>query len=441
MAMTDRPLPARRLLWLAAAWLAAALVASLWPALEPLWWAGGALLLLAALADGVAHGLLPAHIEVAREAPATLAVGCSVELGLTLTNRGRATRLDLLDALPADWETALPQRGLRLARGARAVLRYRARPLRRGLHAVAGVALRLASPLGLWQFQRLHPLPAELRVYPDFMSTVRFELLGAAHQLVASGLHLRRRRGEGLEFHQLRPYREGDSPRQIDWKASSRSGRLVSREYQDERDQHVILVLDCGRRMLAEDAGAAHFDQALAALLLLDHVAQAQGDAVGLMTFATATPRFLPPRRRGRGDNALLNQLFDVDPGTRAPDFQGVATELQTRLTRRSLVVFLSNLRDEDEAELAPALQLLARRHLVLFASLREAALDRALAAPVEDAEGALLAGAAALYDSQRRLAHARLVQAGVRIFDATPAALPMALVNAYLAEKRAGRL
>ena len=92
----------------------------------------------------------------------------------------------------------------------------------------------------------------------------------------------RRRRGEGLEFHQLREYREGDSQRQIDWKATSRSGQLISREYQDERDQQIMLLIDCGRRMRAQDDELSHFDHVLNAALLLAYVGLRQGDAVGL---------------------------------------------------------------------------------------------------------------------------------------------------------------
>jgi uncharacterized protein (DUF58 family) len=98
------------------------------------------------------------------------------------------------------------------------------------------------------------------------------------------GAHLRRRRGEGTDFHQLRDYREGDSLRQIDWKAS-RARRLISRDYQDERNQQVMLLLDTGRRMLPASARRrdSHFDHVLNASLVLAYLALRQGDAVGLL--------------------------------------------------------------------------------------------------------------------------------------------------------------
>src|SRR3546814_17485646 len=71
------------------------------------------------------------------------------------------------------------------------------------------------------------------------------------------GAHLKRRRGEGTDFHQMREYRIGDSLRQIDWKATARARKLISHEYQDEKNQQLIVVLDTGRRMLAREPAPA----------------------------------------------------------------------------------------------------------------------------------------------------------------------------------------
>ncbi|MCL8396369.1 DUF58 domain-containing protein, partial [Pseudomonas aeruginosa] len=58
------------------------------------------------------------------------------------------------------------------------------------------------------------------------------------------GAHVKRRRGEGTDFHQMREYRVGDSLRQLDWKATARARKLISREYQDEKNQQLLLMLD-----------------------------------------------------------------------------------------------------------------------------------------------------------------------------------------------------
>jgi uncharacterized protein (DUF58 family) len=108
---------------------------------------------------------------------------------------------------------------------------------------------------------------------------------------------------------------------------------------------------------------------------------------------------------------------------------------------RRALVIILTNLRDEDDSTLLPALKLLRTRHLVVLASLREAILSRALSARVDTFERAVTHAAAADYLSDRERSFRRLDAAGVVTLDVEPQSLAISLVNRYLELKRAGRL
>ena len=126
--------------------------------------------------------------------------------------------------------------------------------------------------------------PLETRVFPNFSAVTKYALRGVDSMQSVAAHHLRQRRGEGLDFHQLREYRVGDTFRQIDWKATARSQKLISKEFQEERDQHVIFLIDSGHRMLARDDELSHFDHVLNTVLVLGYIALRQGDAVGYMT-------------------------------------------------------------------------------------------------------------------------------------------------------------
>jgi uncharacterized protein (DUF58 family) len=216
--------------------------------------------------------------------------------------------------------------------------------------------------------------------------------------------------------------------------------RLISREYQDERDQAIVLLLDCGRRMTARDGALSHFDAALNAALLLAHVGLHHGDAVGAMTMS-GEARFIAPRKSRATITLMLQNFYDLEPSTRPPDYYAAALELMRRVRKRALVIVLSNLRDEDDDTLLPALNLMRRRHLVLFASLRERVLTEALSAQVKDFEGALAHAAAADYVRDRFASFRRLERAGALLIDVEPQDLPLALVNRYLDIKRSGVL
>jgi len=253
-----------------------------------------------------------------------------------------------------------------------------------------------------------------------------------------------RRRGEGTEFHQLREYRQGDPQRAIDWKATARTARLIAREYEEERDQRVLLLIDCGRRMAAKDDDRddplSHFDHTLNAALLLAHVALRQGDAVGMLTMG-GVQRYLEPRKSISAVHAMLNRVYDLEPTLAVPDYHLAAGDVMRHMRRRALVILLTNLRDEDDDTLLPALKLLRTRHLVVLASLREAILGRALSVRVDSFERAVTHAAAAEYLALRERVFRRIGAAGVMTLDVEPERLPIALVNRYLELKREGRL
>jgi uncharacterized protein (DUF58 family) len=435
-------LPSTRLLWAVAALALLALGAAMLPALDAAWPLAAAAFAAVALADAAA-GLRQAVPEVARGVPASLALGVRTEVRLRAVNHGaRALRVELNDLHPASFECeGLPQR-LALAPGEWRELRYRARPLARGEVDFGQTALRLDSPLGLWQAQRRSGAPGRARVFPNFRALARYTLLATDHRLSQIGVLQVRRRGEGMEFHQLREYRQGDSQRAIDWKATARTAKLIAREYEDERDQRVLLVIDCGRRMGAKDDALSHFDHALNAALLLAHVALRQGDAVGVLAIGTqGPPRYVAPRKSVAAVNAILERVYDLEPSLAMPDFEQAAREIMARMRRRALVVVLTNLRDEDDETLLPALALLRKRHLVVLASLREAILGRALAARVDSFDRAVTHAAAAEYLAQRERAFGRIGAAGALCFDVEPEMLAISLVNRYLELKRQGQL
>ena len=432
-------LPAPRLLWMLAALLAAAFAASIY-GVQALWFAAAAVVAAAALVDALMALRLPAP-ELARRVPHALALGVRTEVSLRILNRAkRPIRLEIHDHHPASLEAEGLPRAVALAAGGWTELRYLVRAIARGEARFGRAEARLASPLALWQVTRRAGEEAPVRVYPNFQALARYTLLATDNRLSQIGVLQVRRRGEGTEFHQLREYRQGDPQRAIDWKATARTGRLIAREYEEDKDQRVLVVIDCGRRMASKDAELSHFDHTLNAALLLGHVALRQGDAVGMLTMG-GVQRYLEPRKSVAAVHAMLNQAYDLEPTLAVPDYDLAAREVMRHMRRRALVILLTNLRDEDDQTLLPALRLLATRHLVVLASLREAILGRALSARVDSFDRALTHAAAADYLALRERVFRRISAAGVMTLDVEPERLPIALVNRYLELKREGRL
>jgi len=425
---------------LGGAWALLGVVVAFLPSALPLWQGGGLLLAASAFADGYRQRRRPLP-ELQRRINHNLPVGVWSDVTLELRNvDSELLNCSVHDLHPSPFEVRHQPWSLTLQPGQWTELRYQLRPPTRGAYQMGGTSLLMLSPWQLWRERRVGGETQKLRVYPNFAEIAQYTLLATDNRLSQMGVRRRQRRGEGSDFHQLRDYRAGDSLRQIDWKATSRYRKPISREYQDERDQQIIFMVDCGRRMHHADAGHIHLDEALNAVLLLSYVSLRQGDAVGFMTFG-GVRRWFAPRKGHHVVNALLNATYDLQSTTEAADYRAAASELLSRQRRRAMVIVITNTRDEDQADLEVAVKLLRSRHVVVIADLRETLLDELVARNVHTLDEALLFQASEEYLALRRESHERLSYYGAQLLDLRPEQLPVALVNRYFAIKQAGAL
>jgi uncharacterized protein (DUF58 family) len=422
----------------------------------------GAAALGLALAADVAiawHRLRRHPVSLSRTLPHAFAIGVPHPVAVTLSHEGaHAWTATLFDHVPPTFRAeALP---LALVLPAKQALEtaYDVVPTRRGRAAFEPAALRLRAPLGLAEIERRLG-PAESRqVYPNFAAVTRYAWLAGDRRLAEIGIKSFQGRGTGTDFKQLADYVPGSPTRHIDWSATLRHQRPVVREFQDDRDQAVMFLLDCGRRMRADDRAAdpalglaaagtnaptatdgSHFDHALNALMLMAYVALKDGDAVGALTFGTPAgdERHAPPAKGLAALNALVARLHDIEPTPTHSDYLAAARELMMRQPRRALVIVLTNFRDEDSPELSSALKLLRTRHLVLLASLRERRIGELMDQPLDGLESVATTATAHLFEQARRDAFNRLAQRDALQIDVEPQQLAAALVNRYHAVKR----
>jgi uncharacterized protein (DUF58 family) len=387
-----------------------------------------------------------AEAEMIRTLPAAFALGVSARIGLEVRTVGRHTwQVRIHDhADPTLFVRGMPI-DTTLAAATVLTLEYTVTPTRRGEIEFHPADLRVRSRLGLLEiFERVGATQVR-RCYPDFAQIARYAWLAGDRRLAEIGIKTYHQRGEGTDFKQLAEYRIGDPPRHIDWKATLRHEKPIVRQFQNERDQCVILLLDCGRRMRADDRdqgiGTSHFDQVLNATMLLTYVALKHGDAVGAMTFGTppGDQRWAPPRKGAQTLNTLMSELYAVQPTPSHSDYLSAAQDLIKRHRKRSLVILITNFRDEDSTELGQALRLLRTRHLVLTASLRERIVSELMWQGASTFESAIEISSAHLYEQARRDAFNRIAARDSLMVDAEPQRLGVELVNRYQAVKKAG--
>ncbi|HET7228515.1 MAG TPA: DUF58 domain-containing protein [Longimicrobium sp.] len=397
-------------------------------------------LLLAFLADAL---WAPApQLRIERRAPHRLSLGATSRETLVLENRGKlSARVRVTDDLP---EILVRQGGdqgeVVVPPGGDARVEFAVRADRRGDAEYGDVHVRVLGPLGLaWRQRRVYRGDA-LRVLPGVLEVRRYRLLGLHNRLREAGFRPVRQRGEGGSFESLREYVRGDDPRTIDWKASGRRSRMIVRQYEAERRQNVVMLVDAGRLMTEKVGERERIDYALTAALLLADVASLHGDLVGLLVFADRVQQYIPPSRNAI--STMAEALGSVHARMVEPNYPAAFTYLAKQLRRRSLLVAFTDIIDgQASSALVAHLGKAAARHLPIAVAIRNPDLEATaqLAARTEGdvyrraaAEELLQARAAALTQMQR---------SGVLVADSRPTDAVPDVVNRYLDVKRRGLL
>ena len=383
-------------------------------------------------------------ISLERQMPSAFALGQPHGLVVTLAHEGtRPWAIELFDHVPATMTQRLLPATIVLPAASKLDVRYEITPTQRGKVVFEPAAIRVRSRFGLADLQLRVGAAQSVQVYPNFAALTRYAWLAGDRRLAEIGIKSYAARGAGTDFKQLGEYVPGMPTRHIDWNASMRHRRAVVREFQDDRDQSVLFLLDCGRRMRADErsgTAGSHFDQALNAAMLLAYVALKDGDAVGAMTFGhdPSQQRHFAPAKGMAALNSLVARLHDIEPSPTHSDYLAAARELMLRVRRRSLVVVLTNFRDEDCEELEDALKLMRTRHLVLLASLKEGVVAEIAAQPLDDPRAVVDVAAAHWFQNARAEAFRRLSGKNLLLVDVEPEKLAATLVNRYHAVKRA---
>lgn len=380
-------------------------------------------------------------LVVERRVAKSIAVDRWTDIALTVHHEFDVPlRVELFDELSDHCEYLQLPAIVELLPGKKSSLVYRLKVNVRGPFSIASCFVRVPSPWRLWESVYRAGDESAIKVYPDFSAITAYTILATDNHESQIGIKRKPRRGEGLEFLQLRDYRNGDSLRQVDWKATARRRELISKEYQDERDQQIVLLIDSGRRMRAKDDALSHFDHSLNALLLVSYIALRQGDSVSVMSFGRSH-RWVAPQKGVGAMKTILNGMYDLQAENCAPDYVSAAERLTVLQRKRSLVILVTNSRDEEVEEMLMAAKLIKRRHVLLLANIREAVIDEIQRREINNLDDALSYAGLNQYLKRRQEVQQRISGSGVFSIDCIAKQLAARVANSYLEIKRSGVL
>jgi uncharacterized protein (DUF58 family) len=387
-----------------------------------------------------------------------LALGGQNLVELQVTNStARAQRLHVRDQPPPAFALDIGVPIFRTVIRAQAgdTLTYHVRPSRRGDATFGELYLGTEGPLRLVRRTFRQPGSGQaVRVYPDLRELRRYDLL------VRRGLEMRAGRpvrvpGASTEFERIREYLPDDEFRHINWKATARRGQPLVNQFEAERSQNLVMLLDAGRSMAAladepnttDEADAAapalsKLDRALNTALLLAYVASQRGDRISLLAYADEVRAFVPPRRGRQALLSCVQTLYNVRAEPVEPDHGRAFAFLASRNLRRSLVVLFTDLADrESSAALAAQVLRAARHHMVVCVTLLDPNLRRPALARPTDGRALFEKMVAQQLLDDRNAVLASLAAHGVMTVDTDADGLNPRVIAAYLELKQRGRV
>jgi uncharacterized protein (DUF58 family) len=309
----------------------------------------------------------------------------------------------------------------------------------RGRFTFGPAWIRLRGRFGLLEAQRRFEVVNTVDVYPESLLSPHELAKDAADEIrLLDQLRDTRQYGAGTEFESLQEFRQGDDPRHIDWRTSARHRRFVVRRFQVERHRDVMLLVDCGRLMGADAQAGTKLDCAVDAGLRLIRIALRGGDRCGLGIFDDQVVGFLRPIGGANALPSFLSSLHDLQPRWRETDFGPMFARLQSRLTKRALLIILSDVVDaETSTRYRTSLATLARRHVVLFAALQTPLLGSLISTPLDSMDTGFQKAVTFRILREREQAIHALSRGGVHVLDVEPSKLTAPLINQFIEIRR----
>jgi len=387
---------------------------------------------------------LPKGLMISREFGSRFAMGAETEVRIHIQNASnQPVSLMLKDEYPSQMSLSGVREGrVDVDAQSTATLIYGVKPPKRGRFEFGQTALRFQSKFKLIWCQTKVAEPVTVKVYPNIRRAREAELKALGARSLVSTHRKTSWRGEGREFESMRDYVRGDELRHISWTATARRGKLTTRQYQIERDQTILVALDAGRLMTARIEQETKLDSAVHATLALFSAAARAGDNAGLVVFGRRIKSYVPPGRGRDHIESALEALHAVEPEMIEPSYPQAFQFIAANSKRRSLVVLLTDLVDEEGSkELLTSLHILRPRHLPLVVTIADRdlkAVVRQIPSSVKD----VFTQSVAEEIIHHREAALRMVESiGGLALDVTAAALAPALLETYLRVKERGLL
>lgn len=310
-------------------------------------------------------------------------------------------------------------------------------PVKLGKQAWPEIPARLLGRFGLAWWNRSFKPTRSVSVVPDTLRAPRRRPTGKT-----TGMRPRRTVGAGSELHQLRAYVQGDPIARIDWKATARTRKLVTREFTEDQHLDVLVAIDAGRLSRVRTGKLDRLGLYSNVAARLAEVVTPNDDRVGLLVFSDRTLAVCVPDRGMSAVTRIRQVLENLNVQSAESDPVAAAMRIRSVLRHRTLVIILTDLDDAAVAEqLARAVRLLSPPHLVVVAGVQNVEIADLTRREAQSWRDPWIALAAQEHEQRASAQRARLRRLGAPVIAAREDLLESAVFAEYESLRRSRRI
>ena len=357
-------------------------------------------------------------------------------------NYGFKINARIIDEIPFQFQKRDFMIKKQIESGKNTYFQYTLEPKERGEYHFGSLNVYAASPIGFiskrFRFQKDANLPS----YPSFIHLRKYELMALQSEFLLGGIKKIRKLGHTMEFEQIKEYVPGDDIRTINWKATSKTNRLMVNQFQDEKAQRIFMLIDKGRTMKMPFKGLSLLDYSINATMALSHIILKKGDRAGMMTFSKKTENKIAAENKSGQLKKISEALYNINTNFFESDFNRLYQDVKYSINQRSLILLFTNFETLDGLNRQlKYLRGIAKNHLLVVVFFKNAELQTLIHKNPESMQEIYDEIIAEKFEFEKKLIIQELRKYGIYTVYTLPENLNIDVINKYLEIKARGIL
>ncbi|MBT2622060.1 MULTISPECIES: DUF58 domain-containing protein [Chryseobacterium] len=329
-----------------------------------------------------------------------------------------------------------------IASGRNTYFQYTLEPKERGEYNFGSLNVYAASPIGFVSKRYRFQKDANLAAYPSFIHLRKYELMALQSEFLLGGIKRIRKLGHTMEFEQIKDYVPGDDIRTINWKATSKTNRLMVNQFQDEKSQRIFMLIDTGRTMKMPFKELSLLDYSINATMALSHIILKKGDRAGMMTFSKKTENKIAAENKSGQLKKISESLYNIKTNFFESDFNRLYQDVKYSINQRSLILLFTNFETLDGLNRQlKYLRGIAKNHLLVVVFFKNSELQTLIHRNPESMQDIYDEIIAEKFEFEKKLIIQELRKYGIYTVYTLPENLNIDVINKYLEIKARGIL